>query len=201
MYTVAMVIFDEFTDIDYFLMRDIFGRCRNDFNVRVLGTKPHHTSTLGQKVETDDHISLANDADVVLFSSGRLGVPMALADDNFINSFELDQQRQIIGSICSGSFILQKLGLLDGIQATTHPYARSEFINMGADIEDKPLVVRGNIGTAGGCLSAMYLTGWIAEKLFDSEKRRKMHHPLIPVNQHELFENIIADAISDAKKK
>ncbi|MGO2333813.1 DJ-1/PfpI family protein [Providencia sp.] len=199
MYKVAIVIFDEFTDIDYFLMRDIFGRCREDWNVQVLGTKPFHTSTLGQKVETDGHITLANDADVVLFSSGQQGIPAVLADESFINAFKLDNTRQILGSICAGSFVLQKLGLLNGTPATTHPDAMNAFINMGADLEDKPLVVRGNIATAGGCLSALYLTGWIAEKLFNTDKRRQMHRQLLPANQHVLFENIIHNAIEDAK--
>lgn len=36
MFNVAIIIFDEFTDIDYFLMRDIFGRCREDWNVKLL---------------------------------------------------------------------------------------------------------------------------------------------------------------------
>lgn len=124
MFNVAIVIFDEFTDIDYFLMRDIFGRCREDWNVSVLGTKPYHTSTLGQKVDTDGHVSLANQADVVLFSSGQQGIPNALADEDFMRSFKLDSQRQIIGSICAGSFILHQLGLLDNTQATTHPDAK-----------------------------------------------------------------------------
>ncbi|EOD2820876.1 TPA: DJ-1/PfpI family protein [Providencia stuartii] len=199
MFNVAIIIFDEFTDIDYFLMRDIFGRCREDWNVSVLGTKPFHTSTLGQKVETDGHVSLANQADVVLFSSGQQGVPNALADKSFMQSFKLNSQQQIIGSICAGSFILHKLGLLNDIQATTHPDARNAFINMGADVEDKPLVIRGNIGTAGGCLSALYLMGWIAEKLFDSDKRRQMHRQILPANQHELYEQIIVNAITEAQ--
>ncbi|ELZ5938313.1 MULTISPECIES: DJ-1/PfpI family protein [Providencia] len=199
MFNVAIVIFDEFTDIDYFLMRDIFGRCREDWNVSVLGTKPYHTSTLGQKVDTDGHVSLANQADVVLFSSGQQGIPNALADEDFMRSFKLDSQRQIIGSICAGSFILHQLGLLDNTQATTHPDAKNALISMGADVEDKPLVIRGNIGTAGGCLSALYLTGWIAEKLFDSNKRREMHRQILPANQHELYEKMIVDAIAEAK--
>ncbi|WP_272687247.1 DJ-1/PfpI family protein [Providencia sp. PROV149] len=199
MFNVAIVIFDEFTDIDYFLMRDIFGRCREDWNVSVLGTKPYHTSTLGQKVDTDGHASLANQADVVLFSSGQQGIPNALADEDFMRSFKLDSQRQIIGSICAGSFILHQLGLLDNTQATTHPDAKNALISMGADVEDKPLVIRGNIGTAGGCLSALYLTGWIAEKLFDSNKRREMHRQILPANQHELYEKMIVDAIAEAK--
>lgn len=70
---------------------------------------------------------------------------------------------------------------------------------MGADVEEKPLVVRGNIATAGGCLSDLYLTGWIAEKLFDSDKRRQMHRQILPANQHELYEKIIANSIAEGQ--
>lgn len=42
MYQIAIVIFDEFTDIDFFLMRDILGRTKTDWTVKVLGTKPSH---------------------------------------------------------------------------------------------------------------------------------------------------------------
>ncbi|EMO4165193.1 thiamine biosynthesis protein ThiJ, partial [Morganella morganii] len=68
MKTIAIVIFDEFTDIDYFLMRDIFGREKQAWKVRVLGTKAVHVSALGQEVKTDGPLSDAADADAVLFT-------------------------------------------------------------------------------------------------------------------------------------
>jgi transcriptional regulator GlxA family with amidase domain len=198
-YQISIIVFDEFTDVDFFLMRDILGRTSTDWNVRVLGTKSFHTSTLGLTVKTDGHVSEANTADVVLFVSGYNGVPAALENDEFISSFKLNPDKQLIGSICAGSFILSKLGLLDSIKATTHPDAKPGLVSMGVDVLDKALVVEGNIATAGGCLSAMYLTGWLAERLYGEAKRREIHRQLIPAGQAEIFENLIKTSIESAK--
>ncbi|MCG7499186.1 DJ-1/PfpI family protein [Vibrio sp. Of7-15] len=198
MVTVAIVIFDEFTDIDFFLMRDILGRTKPDWEVKVLGTKEVHTSTLGMKVPTDGHVSAANDADVVLFTSGYKGVPMALEDKEFMSSFRLHPETQLIGSMCAGSFILSKLGLLKGQKITTHPDAKAALQAMGEDVQDKPLVVNGNVATAGGCLSAIYLIGWMAERLFDKSKRQEVLRQLIPAGQKEIYEELITSSIDSA---
>lgn len=199
MYQISIILFDEFTDIDFVLMRDILGRTNTDWTVRVLGTKSNHTSTLGLSVKTDGHVSEANASDVVLFTSGYKGVPAALENDEFMSSFNLNPQNQLIGSICAGSFILSKLGLLEGIKATTHPDAKPALVSMGVDVQDKALVVEGNIATAGGCLSALYLTGWLAERLYNEAKRREIHRQLIPAGQTEIYENLIKSSIEDAK--
>jgi putative intracellular protease/amidase len=62
-YEISIVVFDQFTDIDFFLMRDILGRTNTDWDVRVLGTKSTHTSTLGQTIKTDGPLSEANESD------------------------------------------------------------------------------------------------------------------------------------------
>ncbi|NLQ22764.1 thiamine biosynthesis protein ThiJ [Shewanella sp. S-1] len=198
MYQIAIVIFDEFTDIDFFLMRDILGRTKTDWTVKVLGTKPSHISSLGMTVATDGHVAEVADADVVLFSSGYKGVPAALADTEFMSALKLDPTRQLLGSICAGSFFFAKLGLLDNLSATTHPDAKPALVAMGVDVEDCALVINGNIATAGGCLSSLYLTGWVAERLFDSTKRREIHRQLIPAGQTDIFEALIQSSISAA---
>jgi len=198
MYQIAIVIFDEFTDIDFFLMRDILGRTTTDWTVKVLGTKPSHRSSLGMTVETHGHVAQVADADVVLFSSGYKGVPAALADPEFMSALKLDPARQLLGSICAGSFFFAKLGLLDNISATTHPDAKPALVAMGVEVEDCALVINGNIATAGGCLSSLYLTGWIAERLFDRAKRREIHRQLIPAGQADVFEALIESSITSA---
>jgi transcriptional regulator GlxA family with amidase domain len=197
-YRISIIIFDEFTDIDFFLMRDILGRTSKDWSVKVLGTKNIHTSTLGLTVKTDGHVAEANVSDVVLFVSGYKGVPVALEDEEFMSSFRLNPGKQLIGSVCAGSFILSKLGLLEGIKATTHPDAKPALVSMGVDVQDKALVVEGNIATAGGCLSALYLTGWLAERLYDESKRREIHRQLIPAGQTDIFEELIRSSIKAA---
>lgn len=196
--TIAIVVFDDFTDVDFFLMYDIFGRNQHDWNVKVLGLNKIHRSTLGIEVQTNGHLSEAYSADVVLFISGYKGVPSALKDPEFMSSLQLNPNKQLIGSICAGSFIIHKLGLLDGKKLTTHPDAKPALEELGGEVLDEPLVVEDNIATAGGCLSALYLTGWVIERLFDENKRRETQRQLIPAGQSEIFENIIKNTIVSA---
>ncbi|CAH1586290.1 Thiamine biosynthesis protein ThiJ [Vibrio jasicida] len=199
MYTVGIVLFDDFTDVDFFLMYDLLGRTQDSWTVKVLGTKPEHVSHLGMTVKTDGHISEVATQDVVLIASGKKGIPAALQNNEFMSAMKLNPDRQLIGSICAGSFILHELGLLDGKKLTTNPDAKAVLKGMGGDVQDVPLVIEGNIATAGGCLSLMYLIGWLAERLFDSDKRREIQNQLIPAGQLEIFESLIANTIMEAE--
>jgi hypothetical protein len=82
---------------------------------------------------------------------------------------------------------------------TTNPHAKAALESIGGDVQDLPLVIEGNIATAGGCLSLMYLVGWLAERLFDSNKRKSIQNQLIPAGQLELFEEIISKTIESAE--
>lgn len=197
---IAIVIFDRFTDIDLFLMWDILGRNKTDWRVKILGTKSEHRSAHDLSIATHGHISEANDADVVLFTSGRVGVEASLRDPAFLNAFALKPDKQLIGSICTGSFILAKLGLLGDGPATTHPDAREGLRALGVEVVDKALVCRGNVATAGGCLSALYLVGWMVETLYGAAKRREALRQLIPAGQSETYERLIASSIREGMK-
>lgn len=68
-----------------------------------------------------------------------------------------------------------------------------------SDVQDLRLVIEGNIATAGGCLSLMYLIGWVAERLFDSTKRKYIQNQLIPAGQLDIFEELISRTIESAE--
>ncbi|MDC5818888.1 DJ-1/PfpI family protein [Vibrio europaeus] len=199
MYKVGIVLFDDFTDVDFFLMYDLLGRTTDSWTVSVLGTKAEHTSHLGMKVITDGHISEVTNQDAVLITSGKRGIPAALKDTEFMSALQLDPNKQLIGSICAGSFLLHELGVLKGKPLTTNPDAKAALESLGGDVQDLPLVIEGNVATAGGCLSLMYLIGWLAERLFDSNKRKLIQNQLIPAGQLALFEELIATTIQSAE--
>lgn len=200
MKSMVIVIFDDFTDIDLFLMWDILGRNSDDWQVRILGTKEEHRSTHGLSIRTQGHISEANDADVVLFSSGKIGVDAALKDPEFLKSFALDPGTQLVGSICGGAFILAALGLINANPVTTHPDAKKKLQSLGYNVLDEPLVCNGNVATAGGCLSAVYLVGWVVETLYDAEKRKLAVSELIPAGQSEIYDRLIETSIQNGIK-
>lgn len=195
MKNISIVIFDSFTDVDLFLMWDILGRNKTDWQVKILGTKAEHLSAHDLSVKTHGHVTEANDADVVLFSSGKVGVKAALADRAFMDAFCLNPKEQLIGSICAGSFILAKLGLIHSVPATTHPDAKKELQAMGVDVRDMALVCNGNVATAGGCLSAVYLVGWVVEVLFGHDKRKEALREIIPAGQSAIYEQLIESSI------
>ena len=117
-----------------------------------------------------------------------------------MSSLILDPSKQLIGSICAGSFILHELGLLENKKMTTNPDAKVALESLGGDVQDLPLVVNGNIATAGGCLSLMYLIGWLAERLFDVDTRRMIQNQLLPAGQQDIFEKLISATIKSAEK-
>jgi putative intracellular protease/amidase len=200
MKNIAIIVFDSFTDIDLFLMWDILGRNTTDWQVKILGTKDMHLSAHGLFIHTHGRITEANHADVVLFTSGKNGVKTALADPTFMDAFVLNPDTQLIGSICGGAFILAQLGLLNSRPATTHPDAKNALQALGIEVLDLPLVCNGNIATAGGCLSAVYLVGWVVETLFGAVKRKEALRELIPAGQSAIYEQLIESSIRSALK-
>ncbi len=199
MKTIAIVIFDNFTDIDLFLMWDLFSRDKETWKVKIIGSKPEHSSYSGLKIATQGNLSEANHADVVLFSSSRT-VRELIKDQSFLASFHLNQETQIIGSICSGALIMAALGLLKGRKATTHPTSRELLKEIGVEVVDQPLVCYGNIATAGGCLSAQYLVGWIMSKVHNKEKTYQILQGIFPVGQKDLYKELLNSTIENAQQ-
>lgn len=196
---IAIIAFDDFTDIDLFFMWDILGRNQRDWHVRILAITPTIRSAHGLEIPVHGSISEANQADAVLFSSGKKGVPDVLADPNFLSVLQLDSNRQYIGSICAGAFILDALGLLSERKATTHQEARKALQLRQIEPIDQPLVCHGKVATAGGCLSTLYLVGWLIESLFDQQKRKETLCHVLPTGQQTLFENLIESSLIQAR--
>jgi transcriptional regulator GlxA family with amidase domain len=185
MKTVTIVAFDKFTDIDVFLAWDLFNRVKlreKDWQVKIVGTAPKHVSVTGVSIDMQGTIETCNTAEVVFFASGP-GTRKLIRDPEYLKKFDLNPEKQIICSMCSGSLILAALGLLKGITATTYPTAIDELKSFGVEIEEKSLVVHGNIATAAGCLAAIDLVGFVIEKLFGSDVKNDVIASVQPVGK------------------
>jgi N-acetylglutamate synthase-like GNAT family acetyltransferase len=154
-----------------------------------LGEKQKHVSATGISVDTHGRVEEANNADCVLFVSGQ-GVREKIADGGWLRRFKLDPERQLIGSICSGSLILAKLGLLDRKTATTYPTSKALLESFGVDVVEQPFVVSGNVATAGGCLAQQYLIGWVIENLAGADWKRLVLRSIQPVGEGLFFDDL-----------
>ena len=180
---ISIVIFDDFTDIDLFLMWDLFNRVRiPDWKVRILGEQSHHISTTGLLTATHGSLEQANSSDVVLFVSGQ-GTRTKMHDKLWLSRLKLNPERQMIASVCSGALLLAALGLLEGKTATTYPTTKQLLEGFGITVEEKPFIAHGNIATSGGCLAAQYVAGWVIEKKADKAWKELVLKSIQPVGE------------------
>jgi putative intracellular protease/amidase len=186
---IAIVIFDKFTDLDLWLMWDLLNRVRiADWEIKILGEKDVHISATNIEVKTHGRIEEANDADAVLFVSGQ-GTRDRITDENWLAKFNFDKEKQLVGSICSGSLILAKLGLLRGKTATTYPTSKTVLESFGVEVIEKPFVAHGKIATAGGCLAQQYLIHWVIENLVDKDWADLVVKAIQPVGEGLFFDD------------
>jgi len=182
---ITIVAFDKFTDIDVFLAWDLFNRVKlrdQSWDVKIVGTETFHTSVSGIRLDMHAMVEECNTADVVFFSSGP-GTRKVIKEEKYLNRFTLDPSRQVIVSMCSGALILAALGLLNGLTATTYPTAINELRSFGIDVEEKPLVVHGNVATAAGCLAAIDLVGFVISKIGGDDLRDEVIASVQPVGK------------------
>jgi len=185
----VLVTFDKFTDIDLFLAWDLLNRVKlrdKDFQIKIVGTEASHKSVRGLDVATHGLIEECNDADLVFFTSG-LETRNLCRDNSYLQRFKLNPERQIICSMCSGALLIAALGHLKGLSATTYPTVFETLRGFGVDVlEDKHLVIHGNIGTAAGCLAAVDLIGWAIERLYNEKIREDVIASVLPVGQGQV---------------
>jgi transcriptional regulator GlxA family with amidase domain len=159
-----------------------------NWEVKILGESETHLSATNIEVKTHGRIEEANDADAVLFVSGQ-GTRDRIADENWLSKFNLNPDKQFIGSICSGSLILAKLGLLEGKTATTYPTSKAVLESFGVEVVEKPFVAHGKTATAGGCLAQQYLIHWVIENLVDKDWADLVVKAIQPVGEGLFFED------------
>ena len=185
---IAVIAYDGFTDVDAFLPFDFFHRVtvsygagyEGPWRVSLLGDRPRVTSYSGVSIETHGGLEEANSADGVFVVSGD-GSRAKIADPAFMGALQLDPTRQVIGAIDSGAFILAALGILEGLSATTYPTIMPELEAMGVRIENRRLVVHGNVATGGGCLASLALCSWMVERLLSADAAARVRASFEPV--------------------
>jgi transcriptional regulator GlxA family with amidase domain len=178
---IALIAFDDFTDIDIFLAWDLLNRVeRPGWRVRILGTAARHRSKAGLVLPVHGLIEEAASADAVLFASGPATRRLS-RDPEYLSRFRLEPARQHIGAMCSGALLLAALGLLKGRRATTYPTAKEALIAFGVEVVDAPFVQEGRIATAAACLAGVDLAGWVIESLVGAEARDAVLREVAPV--------------------
>ena len=164
------------------------------WSAEITSSSPHITSMNGVKIQAQQPLEFANNADVVLFGSGIK--TREIADDSkLLSSLHLDSSRQLIGAQCSGTLLMAKKGLIGTLPACTDLTTKPWVQEAGINVIDAPFYAKDNLATAGGCMSSQYLAAWVITKLASEEEAKEVIYYVAPVGQKEDYvERIISVA-------
>jgi transcriptional regulator GlxA family with amidase domain len=184
---IAILTFEGFNELDSLIALNILNRVKKPgWRVSIASPAAKVRSMNGVVLEAQASLNDACDADAVLVGSG-IGTRDVVADAGLMSQLKLDPTRQLLGAQCSGTLILAKLGLLDGVPACTDVTTKPWVEEAGVAVLNQPFVAKRNVATAGGCLSSQYLAAWFIARLEGVEAARSVIHYVAPVGEKEIY--------------
>src|SRR5579862_5095350 len=162
---VAILTFEGFNELDSLIALGVLNRIKQPgWRVSVACPTPRVRSMNGVFMEAQISLREARSADAVIVGSGVLTREI-VRDRSLMAELQLDPSRQLLGAQCSGTLILARLGLLQGVSACTDLTTKPWVEEAGVPVLNQPFFARGNVATAGGCLASQYLAAWIIARL------------------------------------
>ena len=122
--TLGVVLFEGFELLDVFGPLEMFGLAAEHFEIRLISqTGGMVASRQGPKSVCDDSFQSAPAIDVLLVPGG-IGTRREVNNPVLLNWLkERSQQAEFVASVCTGSALLAKAGVLDGLRATSNKLA------------------------------------------------------------------------------
>jgi transcriptional regulator GlxA family with amidase domain len=193
---IAVLTFDGYNEIDSFVSSHILNRVdRPGWKAEITCPADAVRSRNGVRVDAQRPLEFANEADVVLFGSGKLTAQL-VQDTSLLSRLRLDPRRQLIGSQCSGALFLVRLGLVEGLPVCTDFMTRPLVEAAGTRVLDQTFVAHGNVASAGGCLSSPCLATWVIWRLLGREAAAAALDYVAPVGERARFIAEALDAVS-----
>ena len=183
----AILTFEGFNELDSLIAYGMLNRVkRPGWRVSIASPAASVTSMNGLALQAQASLAEACAADAVLVGSG-VRTREVVRDREIMDSLRLDPSRQLVASQCSGTLVLAKLGLLEGVPACTDLTTKPWVQEAGVEVLDQPLHARGNVATAGGCLASHYVAAWLIANAAGEEAARAVLQYVAPVGEKDEY--------------
>jgi transcriptional regulator GlxA family with amidase domain len=184
---IAILTFEGFNELDSLVALGILNRIKKpSWRVSIACPTARVRSLNGVVIDAQASLSEASAADAVIVGSGLLTRDI-VKDLAIMGELRLDPSKQLLGAQCSGTLVLAKLGLLNGVSACTDLTTKPWVEEAGVSVLNQPFFAKGNIATAGGCLASQYLAFWIIARLAGVNAAEAALHYVAPVGEKEEY--------------
>jgi len=184
---VAILTFEGFNELDSLVAFGILNRIKNpNWRVSIACPSARVRSMNGVVIESQCSLREAGSADAVIVGSGVLTRDV-VKDESLMDQLRFDPSRQILGAQCSGTLILAKLGLLEGVSVCTDLTTKPWVEEAGVTVLNQPFFAKDNIATAGGCLASQYLAAWVIARLAGTNDAKSALAYVAPVGEKEEY--------------
>jgi transcriptional regulator GlxA family with amidase domain len=159
MRTIGALIFPDFELLDVFGPMEMFGLLPDLYDLHLIGP------TVGaipskQKIAAHATLSTQDDPEFdILFVPGGMGARSVMADPALLNWINRAAAKaEYVMSVCTGSAILAKADVLDGLRATTNKMAYDWVVSQNDKVHWQPKarwVEDGKVFTSSGVSAGM----------------------------------------------
>lgn len=184
---IAILTFQGFNELDSLIALGVLNRVKKpDWRVTICCPEPAVTSMNGVEIKAQSALEDAATADAVIVGSG-IKTREVVASTALMSRLRLDPQRQLIAAQCSGTLILARLGLIDGVPACTDLTTKPWVQEAGVEVLNQPFFAKGNVATAGGCFASPYLAAWIIARTEGLDAAASALHYVAPVGEKDVY--------------
>jgi putative intracellular protease/amidase len=169
--TVAMLLYPQFTALDFFGPHHMFGNLMGAKVMLVAETADPVASDMGVKIVPTTSFADCPEKLTILFVPGGTSGTIKAAESPTVRRFlrERGAKAEWVTSVCTGSIVLGAAGLLRGYKATSHWAARDQLALFGAIPVDARVVVDRNRVTGAGVTSGLDFGLSLVEKIRGTE--------------------------------
>lgn len=129
---VGIALFDRFELLDVFGPAEFFGLLKGHFNLLMIGPERGSVaSAQGPKVIADVAFGEVSELDLILVPGG-IGTRKQVENEEFLAWLKkISSQAEYVTSVCTGSALLARAGVLDGKRATSNKWALDWVMSQG----------------------------------------------------------------------
>lgn len=167
---ISVILFNNFETLDAFGPVEIFGRFPEHFSIKLYSLNGGIVSSSPNVFLVTEPLTSFNAKEYILFVPGGIGTRELVHYESFISKLKsLAENAEYILTVCTGSILFSKTGLLDGKNATSNkrvfPWTKMESPQVNW-IQKARWVKDGNIYTSSGVSAGIDMTlDFIADTL------------------------------------